>query len=76
MKQRGKLDSNQALINFAVKLEESTIKTVENGIMTKDLALLIKKKAMTRKDYVNTQDFIKHVRNRLEVEYSRMSPKL
>ncbi len=76
LKQRGKLDSNQALMEFAEKLEESTIKTVENGIMTKDLALLIKKKSLTRKDYVNTQDFIKHVRNRLSVEFSKMRPKL
>ena len=38
---RGKLDDNQALIKFATKLEETIIKTVEGGHMTKDLALLI-----------------------------------
>ncbi len=38
---RGKLDSNQDLIDFALKLEETIIKTVEGGHMTKDLALLI-----------------------------------
>ena len=38
---RGKLDSNQELIDFATTLETTVIKTVEAGHMTKDLALLI-----------------------------------
>ena len=38
---RGKLDSNDALTRFAKTLEETVIKTVEGGHMTKDLALLI-----------------------------------
>ena len=38
---RGKLDDNQALIDFAATLEKTVIKTVEGGHMTKDLALLI-----------------------------------
>jgi len=38
---RGKLDGNADLQNFASLLEETIIKTVEKGDMTKDLALLI-----------------------------------
>jgi isocitrate dehydrogenase len=38
---RGKLDDNQPLIDFATKLEEVCIATVEAGDMTKDLAILI-----------------------------------
>ncbi len=38
---RGKLDDNDKLIKFATTLEETVIKTVESGHMTKDLALLI-----------------------------------
>ncbi len=38
---RGKLDDNQPLIDFANKLEEVCISTVEAGDMTKDLAILI-----------------------------------
>ncbi|MCF6221828.1 MAG: isocitrate/isopropylmalate family dehydrogenase, partial [Robiginitomaculum sp.] len=38
---RGKLDDNQALIDFAEGLERTTIATVEGGQMTKDLALLV-----------------------------------
>ncbi|WP_208439599.1 NADP-dependent isocitrate dehydrogenase [Bartonella grahamii] len=38
---RAKLDNNEKLKNFAKTLEEVCIKTVEEGFMTKDLALLI-----------------------------------
>lgn len=38
---RGKLDDNQALINFANTLEKVCVETVEAGDMTKDLAILI-----------------------------------
>ena len=38
---RGKLDGNAELQKFATTLEETIIKTVEKGDMTKDLALLI-----------------------------------
>ena len=38
---RGKLDSNQALIDFAQTLEDVVIATVESGAMTKDLAALV-----------------------------------
>ena len=38
---RAKLDDNEALAKFAQTLEDVCIKTVEDGYMTKDLALLI-----------------------------------
>src|SRR6187402_80328 len=38
---RGKLDGNQALIDFSQTLERVVVKTVESGKMTKDLALLV-----------------------------------
>ena len=38
---RGKLDSNNNLINFSNTLEKVCIDSVENGSMTKDLAILI-----------------------------------
>jgi isocitrate dehydrogenase len=38
---RGKLDGNDELIRFAARLEEVTIATIEQGKMTKDLALLV-----------------------------------
>jgi isocitrate dehydrogenase len=38
---RGKLDGNQDLIDFTHTLEDVVVKTVEEGKMTKDLALLV-----------------------------------
>ena len=38
---RGELDNNQPLVDFCKKLEQACISTVENGKMTKDLALCI-----------------------------------
>ncbi|QBF31797.1 NADP-dependent isocitrate dehydrogenase [Thalassococcus sp. S3] len=41
LKHRAKLDSNDALMNFATTLEKVIVDTVESGFMTKDLALLV-----------------------------------
>ena len=63
---RGKLDGNQALIDFCQKLEQVCIETVESGKMTKDLALLIKKDQLTAADYLNTQDFLNAIKENLD----------
>lgn len=55
---RGKLDNNDALIQFAEALEQVCIETVESGKMTKDLALLIHKKDLKREHYLSTQEFL------------------
>ena len=41
LKHRAKLDDNEALMRFATTLEQVTVQTVEDGWMTKDLALLV-----------------------------------
>ena len=41
LKHRAKLDGNEALMNFATTLERVTVQAVEDGHMTKDLALLV-----------------------------------
>ncbi|WP_343078878.1 NADP-dependent isocitrate dehydrogenase [Ostreiculturibacter nitratireducens] len=41
LKHRAKLDGNEALKNFAETLEKVTVQAVEDGFMTKDLALLV-----------------------------------
>ena len=55
---RGKLDSNQPLIDFATQLEQICVATVEAGFMTKDLAVNIKGEDVQRSDYLNTQEFL------------------
>jgi len=41
LKHRAKLDGNEALMRFAGTLEKVTVDAVEDGFMTKDLALLV-----------------------------------
>ena len=41
LKHRAKLDDNTALMTFAETLERVTVQAVEDGFMTKDLALLV-----------------------------------
>ena len=56
---RGKLDGNDALIKFANALEEVCIQTVEEGKMTKDLAICISgNKVNHGKDYLYTEEFL------------------
>ena len=65
---RGKLDGNESLINFSKKLEEVCIKTVEDGEMTKDLALLVYGDGVKRENYLNTQDFLAAIKANLDKE--------
>jgi isocitrate dehydrogenase len=56
---RGKLDNNQALINFCNDLEQVCIDTVESGIMTKDLAVCIHGNTLNHgQHYVYTEEFL------------------
>jgi len=56
---RGKLDNNQALIDFANNLEAVCIETVESGKMTKDLAVCIHgNKVSHGTHYLNTEEFL------------------
>ncbi|TAH01818.1 MAG: NADP-dependent isocitrate dehydrogenase [Sphingobacteriales bacterium] len=56
---RGKLDSNDALINFANALEAVCIETVETGKMTKDLAVCIYgNKVNHGEHYLYTEEFL------------------
>ena len=63
LRKRGELDNILELKEFADKLERACIKTIENGQMTKDLALIT---TMENPKVLNTQDFIKAVRTTLE----------
>jgi isocitrate dehydrogenase len=55
---RGKLDGNQELIDFAEALEKVCIETVEEGKMTKDLALIVYGNNVTSDQYLTTEKFL------------------
>ena len=63
---RGKLDNNQALIDFCQTLESVCIETVESGKMTKDLAVLIHWKKTDSSHYLTTQQFLSELKKNLE----------
>ncbi len=65
LRKRGELDGNQALIDFAGALEKATLGTIEGGKMTKDLALITELENVTT---LNTEDFIKAIRESLDKE--------
>jgi isocitrate dehydrogenase len=59
---RGKLDGNDELIKFANTLEEVCIECVENGAMTKDLAILIGPSSK----YLTTNQFLDEIDGNLK----------
>lgn len=64
---RGKLDENQALIDFANALEAVCIETVEEGKMTKDLAVCIHGNKVNHGDhYLYTEEFLDAIDSNLK----------
>lgn len=61
LKKRGQLDGNKELENFAEKLEKATVKTIENGYMTKDLAGMFHKDGVTVRPQ-NSRGFLEKIR--------------
>ncbi len=66
LEHRGKLDENQALIEFCHTLEQVCIDTVESGKMTKDLSTLVKTEGLTAVDYLTTEDFLAAIKENLD----------
>ena len=63
LRKRGELDGIKELEEFADRLDKATIDTMESGYMTKDLAGITELKEVHA---LNTEDFIKAVKSRLE----------
>ena len=60
LKYRGKMDGNEQVEAFAESLEQTIIKTVEAGYMTKDLALLVG----DQQGWLSTEGFLDTVAER------------
>jgi len=63
---RSILDKNDALRKFSEDLEKACISTVENGIMTKDLASCIHGEKVADKDWVTTNKFMSELKIQFE----------
>jgi len=67
--QRAKLDKNAELADFCVKLEASVIETIENGSMTKDLAMCISNgKPVPRSAYRSTFEHMEDIQARFHAK--------
>ena len=60
---RGELNGTPELVDFAKRLERATVKTIEDGRMTGDLARITTLENPTK---LNTRDFILAIRDELE----------
>ena len=63
LRKRGQLDHNDALCAFADKLEQATVRTIEEGVMTGDLASL---SSLPNKQTVDTEAFLRAINERLQ----------
>ena len=63
LKKRGELDGLNNLVAFANKLEAASLKTLDDGVMTKDLVGLVEGE---KPKAVDTLSFIRAIRERLE----------
>ena len=62
LRKRGELDNNKELSEFAGRLEQAVIDTIEEGKMTKDLALIT---TITEPVVLNSENFIRAIAERL-----------
>ena len=62
LRKRGELDGSRELMEFADRLEKATLDTIEEGEMTKDLALIT---TNPKPVVLNSGDFIKAIARRL-----------
>ena len=66
LEHRGRLDGNEALINFCQTLEQVCIDVVESGKMTKDLAVCIYGNKVAEDQYLYTEDFLEALNSELK----------
>ena len=63
LRKRGEMDNLPELMGFADKLEAACVKTIEDGKMTNDLAIITK---LSNPVVLNSEEFIKAIRETLE----------
>ena len=64
LRKRGELDGNSELVSFADRLEAATLRTIEEGEMTKDLYLV---STLDNKKALGTEEFLNAIAGRLSL---------
>ncbi len=62
LRKRGELDDHPELMDFADRLEKASLATLEEGFMTKDLAVLSKSPTIT---ILNSKEFLEEIAKRI-----------
>ena len=70
---RARIDANPELASFCQTLENVVTQTVEMGMMTRDLALLIHGEKTTPEHYLTTEDFLEAIENHLRLKRTRQT---
>ena len=70
LKYRGKFDDTPEVVRFAETLERVCVETVENGQMTKDLAILVG----PDQAWMTTEQFFEAIRTNLETAMVSVEP--
>jgi isocitrate dehydrogenase, NADP-dependent, eukaryotic type len=63
LRKRGELDGTPDLVEFADKLEKASIRTIEEGVITKDLDQLL---TTEKRTVLNTEEFLYAIKERLD----------
>lgn len=71
LQHRAKLDNNAKLAHFCQSLEDVCVESIENGQMTKDLALLVYGPGAQRKDYMETVEYMQQLGKNLRAKLSK-----
>ena len=71
---RAKLDGNEELALFSQTLENAVVTTVEQGSMTKDLAILVTgtNKVVEGTDYLVTEGFMDKIDQNFQIEWAKI----
>ena len=74
LRKRGELDNNTALMDFADALEDAGLQTMEDGVMSQDLAVLCDPADVV--DVPDNAGLLKAIRSRLEANLAEKKERL
>ena len=71
---RAKLDKNEDLLKFCNTLEHATTETMENGVLTKDLAIIVYNRwdVKEKEHWLTTEDFMDKIDENFQKQWKQI----
>jgi isocitrate dehydrogenase len=71
---RAKLDKNEDLLKFCNALEHATTETMENGVLTKDLAIIVYNRwdVKEKEHWLTTEDFMDKIDENFQKHWKKI----